>query len=235
MRQPLCQSDTVLFHIPTADHANQAKNQSLAASVTIGMEIAEYGEQETQGVSDSPLNLLPGMEHTMALAVTEAEPEKAIHPASCYVDSETRWLYPACGDAPALFHAADERRKLRAIHSALVVEDDPDISLALQDLLEFEGLHVDCVPTCRQAFAAIAQNTYDVVLLDLGLPDGDGSSILEHLQVSHPSLPVIILTASNRDLGPLPAFARVTKPWVKRDLCSVVHRALGTTSISVAR
>lgn len=55
MRQPLCQSDTVRFLIPTAGHANQAKNQSLTASVTIGMEIAEYGEQETQGVSESPL------------------------------------------------------------------------------------------------------------------------------------------------------------------------------------
>ncbi len=175
------------------------------------------------------------MEHTMALAVTEAEPEKAIHPASCYLDSETRWSYPACGDAPELFHATDERSKLRTVHSALVVEDDPDISLALQDLLEFEGLHVECAQTCRQAFAAIAQKTYDVVLLDLGLPDGDGSSILEHLQGSHPPLPVSALTASNRELGPLPAFARVTKPWVKRDLCSVVHQALGTTPISVAR
>ena len=79
------------------------------------------------------------------------------------------------------------------MHSALVVEDDPDISLALQDLLEFEGFHVDCAPTCHQALASIAQNTYDVVLLDLGLPDGDGSSILGNLHVSHPSLPVIIL------------------------------------------
>ena len=33
----------------------------------------------------------------------------------------------------------------------LVVEDDPDIAMALQDLLEFEGFHVDCAQTCRQA------------------------------------------------------------------------------------
>lgn len=171
----------------------------------------------------------------MALAATEAEPKKAIHPALCHLDSETSWSYSACGDGPKLLHAPDERKTLRTLHSALVVEDDPDISLALQDLLEFEGIHVDCAPTCGQAFAAIAKNTYDVVLLDLGLPDGDGSSILENLRVSHPTLPVIVITASNRDLGPLPAFARVTKPWVKRDLCGVLHRALGKTSISVAQ
>ncbi len=170
----------------------------------------------------------------MALAVTEAEPEKVTHPASCYVDSETRWSYSACSDTPELVHATDGRRKLRAVHSALVVEDDPDISMALQDLLEFEGLHVDCVPTCRQAFAAIAQNVYDVVLLDLGLPDGDGSSIFDKLHVSHPLLPVIILTASNREIGSLPAFAHVTKPWVRRDLCRVIHRALDARSTSIA-
>lgn len=170
----------------------------------------------------------------MALVVTEAELKNAVTPASCYLDSQTRWLDSPCGDAPELPAATDERRKLRTVHSALVVEDDPDISLALQDLLEFEGFQVDCAPTCRQAFASIAENTYDVVLLDLGLPDGDGSSILDKLHVSHPLLPVIILTASNRDIGSLPAFAHMTKPWVRRDLCSVIHRALDAISTSLA-
>ncbi len=74
--------------------------------------------------------------------------------------------------------------------------------MALQDFLEFEGFHVDCVPTCRQAFSSIEQNIYNAVLLDLELPDGNGCSILEKLQVSHPSLPVIILTASIGTWGP---------------------------------
>lgn len=171
----------------------------------------------------------------MALAVTEVEPEKVTHPASCYVDSETRWSDSACSDVPELLQATDERRKLRAVHSALVVEDDPDISMALQDLLEFEGLYVDCVPTCRQALAAIAQNVYDVVLLDLGLPDGDGLSVLEKVQASHPSLSVIILTASNRDLGPVRAYARVTKPWDQKELCGILHRAISAAPSSAMR
>ena len=169
----------------------------------------------------------------MALAVTEREPKSAIHPAFSYVDSEMSHSQSACGGAQELVPCTDERDKPRAVHSALVVEDDPDISLALHDLLEFEGFHVDCASTCRQAFASITQNTYNVVLLDLELPDGDGSSILEQLRMSRPSLPVIVITASNRALGPLPAFARVTKPWVRRELCSVLHRALETTSTSV--
>lgn len=112
-------------------------------------------------------------------------------------------------------------------HSVLVVEDDPDIAMGLQDLLEFEGFHVDYAPTCRQAFSSIEQHAYDAVLLDLGLPDGDGLSVLEQLQISHPALPVIVVTASNRDLGSLRAYARLTKPWDRRQLCMLLRQATG--------
>jgi DNA-binding response OmpR family regulator len=114
----------------------------------------------------------------------------------------------------------------RVAHSVLVVEDDPDITMALQDLLEFEGFHVDCAQTCRQAFSSIEHNTYHAILLDLGLPDGDGCSILEKLQVSNPSLPVIVLTASNRNLGSLRAYARLTKPWEREKLCAILRHAI---------
>lgn len=171
----------------------------------------------------------------MALVVMEAEPKKAMHPASYYLNSETSHSPSAYGKTQKLADPAHKSTTPRVAHSVLVVEDDPDIALALQDLLEFQGFQVDCAQTCRQAFTSIAQNTYDVVLLDLGLPDGDGSLILSNLNASHPSLPVIVLTASNRDLGDLPAFAHVTKPWVRKELCSILHRALEATSTSVAQ
>lgn len=117
-------------------------------------------------------------------------------------------------------------------HSVLVVDDDPDILTALQDLLEFEGFHVDCAQTCREALSAIEQHRYKTVLLDLCLPDGDGRSILERLQVSDPSLPVIVLTAStstDRKLGSLiqGAFAHVTKPYHQGELRAILYRAVG--------
>lgn len=118
------------------------------------------------------------------------------------------------------------------IPTALVVEDDPDILMALRDLLEFEGLRVDCAETCGQAFSSIEQHVYDIVLLDLGLPDGDGASILSKLQETHPSIPVIVLTATNRDLGWLHPYAHLTKPWQRAELCRLVHQAIGTMSDS---
>lgn len=169
----------------------------------------------------------------MALVTTEAEPKMPIHLASYYPDSETGHSQPHFCGAHELVFPNNERQTHRTAPCALVVEDDPDIALALQDLLEFEGFHVQCASTCRQAFASIARKSFAVVLLDLGLPDGDGTSILDKLHISHPSLPVIVLTASNRDLGPIPAFARITKPWVRRDLCRLLHRALETVAPSV--
>ncbi len=129
-----------------------------------------------------------------------------------------------------LMPSTNVRVEPRTVYFVLVVEDDPDIVMALRDLLEFEGFHVDCAQTCRQAFSFIEENTYNAILLDLGLPDGDGCSILEKLQVSNPTLPVIVLTASNRDLGSLRAFARLTKPWKREELCGILRRAIGTAS-----
>lgn len=121
--------------------------------------------------------------------------------------------------------------------SVLVVDDDPDILTALQDLLEYEGFHVDCAQTCRDAFSSIERNLYNAVLLDLGLPDGDGQSILERLQASDPSLPVIVLTAAtstDRKLGSLTqgAFAHLTKPYHREELRAILHRAIGMKTLA---
>ena len=127
--------------------------------------------------------------------------------------------------------------KRESQQSVLVVDDDPDIVTALQDLLEYEGFHVDCAQTCRQALASIEQNYYNAVLLDLGLPDGDGQNVLNRLQESDPSLPVIVLTAAtsmDRKLGSLTqgAFAHLTKPYHREELRAILHRAIGMKSLA---
>lgn len=144
------------------------------------------------------------------------------------LNSDTNRPQQALDPAQELSQNMNEQVESRTAHSVLVVEDDPDIAMALQDLLEFEGFHVHCAETCRQAFSSIEQNAYHAILLDLGLPDGDGCSILEKLQVSNPSLPVIVLTASNRSLGSLRAYARLTKPWEREELCTILRHAIGT-------
>ncbi len=83
-----------------------------------------------------------------------------------------------------------------------MVEDDPDISMSLQDLLEFEGFHVTSVPGTPhaedQAFSSIEQHVYDAVLLDLGLPhhaDAEEESVSPSWRRSNrPILPLLSLS-----------------------------------------
>jgi two-component system response regulator QseB len=89
---------------------------------------------------------------------------------------------------------------------ALVVEDDAGIAAGLQASLRQAGYAVDVCPDVRQAWAALAVEPFDVVLLDLGLPDGDGLDLLARLRrqpeaapgravLPRGDTPVIIMTA----------------------------------------
>ncbi len=156
--------------------------------------------------------------------------------AGCFdLNARAPHLQQSPGESDKPPAGTNARSQLRLEASILVVEDDPDISMGLQDFLEFQGFRVDCAETCRQAFFSLEQHAYDAVLLDLGLPDGDGSSVLAKLQISNPTLPVIVLTASNKDLGPLRPYARLTKPWEREELCAILHRAIDTTPSPTAR
>lgn len=122
-------------------------------------------------------------------------------------------------------------------HSILVVDDDPDIALGLQDLLDHDGYQVNVAMTCADALAQAGAHQYNAVLLDLGLPDGDGSSVLLTLHEQQPQLPVIILTAytsTDRTVGSLTqgAFAYLTKPYNRDELRAVLQRAVGVQALA---
>ncbi|MDR2880976.1 MAG: response regulator transcription factor [Azoarcus sp.] len=80
----------------------------------------------------------------------------------------------------------------------LLVEDDPGIGMAVQDQTLAEGHCVDRVTTIADARACLHGVTYDLVLLDLMLPDGDGLKLLRDVRARGSNTPVIILTARDR-------------------------------------
>lgn len=72
---------------------------------------------------------------------------------------------------------------------------------------------------------------FAAVLLDIGLPDGDGLAVLETIQAIAPSLPVIVLTAfTSQDYRAKSlsggAFSYLTKPYNRDELRAVVRRAV---------
>ena len=80
----------------------------------------------------------------------------------------------------------------------LLVEDDPGLGAALSDHVEAEGHTPDWVRDLADARASLDTIAYDLVLLDLTLPDGHGVDFLRRLRRDGGQVPVIILTARDR-------------------------------------
>lgn len=77
----------------------------------------------------------------------------------------------------------------------LIAEDDAVLADGLTRSLRRAGYAVDCVGSGEQADTALSGDTYDIAILDLGLPKMDGLEVLRRLRGRKSSLPVLILTA----------------------------------------
>jgi two-component system OmpR family response regulator len=80
----------------------------------------------------------------------------------------------------------------------LLIEDDPGLGGAVRDQIAAEGHVPDLAPTLAYARDLVATMSYDLILLDLGLPDGRGLDFLRGLRSKGSVTPVIILTAHDR-------------------------------------
>ena len=80
----------------------------------------------------------------------------------------------------------------------LVVEDDLMIGESLSEALQDEAYTVDWVKDGRQAILALKVQPYDIILLDLGLPEIDGMGVLTAIRDAKIETPVLILTARDQ-------------------------------------
>ncbi|KVL46572.1 two-component system response regulator [Burkholderia cepacia] len=78
----------------------------------------------------------------------------------------------------------------------LLIEDEPELASAISTALNKRNIATDCVSSLSEARFAIRECQYKVVLLDRGLPDGDGLSVISDLRTAAPGIPVIVLTAA---------------------------------------
>jgi len=82
----------------------------------------------------------------------------------------------------------------------VIVEDDPLIGSSLGRALTADGYEVTVVTCVADGIAALDSQPPDLVLLDLGLPDGDGTTVATHAVRHHPAVPVIVLTARDSEV-----------------------------------
>ena len=81
---------------------------------------------------------------------------------------------------------------------SLLIEDNPGLGNAVRDQIAAEGHMPDLAPTLSYARDLLATMPYDLILLDLGLPDGRGIDFLKALRAKGSVTPVMILTAHDR-------------------------------------
>lgn len=120
----------------------------------------------------------------------------------------------------------------------LVVDDETDICLALSDLLGNEGYRVEAVETGNEALRRVSPpHPYSAVILDLGLPDLDGLTVLQRLYTLDATLPVIILTAHGDQKEKIAtlqhhAFAHLIKPYDRQEVIEMVLRAVAVKNLT---
>lgn len=80
--------------------------------------------------------------------------------------------------------------------NVLLIEDTLSMQLVYQTILEKAGNSVDVAATAEEGITLFMQNNYGVVVLDLGLPDGDGIDLMRKLIVRSSDIKVVVVTAN---------------------------------------
>lgn len=88
----------------------------------------------------------------------------------------------------------------------LVVEDDEYIGRNVHAALTVQGYDSRLARSTAEAEAAVEARVPDVVLLDLGLPDGDGIDLARRLRLAHPGLIIVVITARGEELDVIAGF-----------------------------
>lgn len=119
---------------------------------------------------------------------------------------------------------------------ALIIDDEPDILELLS--MTLSGMSVDSVAAenLEQATQALKQQSFDLCLTDMQLPDGNGLDFVKTLQKQYPQLPVAVITAHGNmdsaiDALKLGAFDFVSKPLKLRVLRDLVTTAIKLSPI----
>ncbi|MBZ5649564.1 MAG: sigma-54 dependent transcriptional regulator [Acidobacteriia bacterium] len=115
--------------------------------------------------------------------------------------------------------------------SVLIIDDEAAIRESLETLLEMEGYDVQSAATAEEGLTRIGDRPYDLVLLDLALPDRNGIDLLAELHSHDPQLAVIMITAYGTVENAVKAMQAgaanfVQKPWDNEKLLADIRAAV---------
>jgi DNA-binding NtrC family response regulator len=118
-----------------------------------------------------------------------------------------------------------------SIGRVLVIDDEAEIRESLETLLQLEGYIVSSAATAREGMTLLGERTFDIVLLDLALPDKNGMDLLGEIHMLNPLQPVIMITAYGTVENAVRAMQSgatnfIQKPWDNEKLLADVRAAV---------
>ncbi|MCF8058023.1 MAG: sigma-54 dependent transcriptional regulator [Bacteriovoracaceae bacterium] len=122
------------------------------------------------------------------------------------------------------------------MHKVLVVDDDKVLQDSVKQALEYHHFFVDTADNGREALNKVTAGKYDLVVMDVNMPEMDGIEALEQIKKFNPSIIVLILTAYS-NVGDavkavkLGAFNYLEKPITSDNLVALIKRALKARSL----
>ena len=110
----------------------------------------------------------------------------------------------------------------------LLVEDDPNTSKSIEMMLSHANLNVYCTDLGEEGIDLAKLYDYDLILLDLGLPDIHGHDVLKQLRLSRIETPILILSGSDDTANKIKGFGfgaddYMTKPFHRDELIARIH------------
>ncbi len=113
----------------------------------------------------------------------------------------------------------------------LIIDDEEEIRESLQTLLELEGYEVEAAPNGEQGLSKLEERPFDLVLLDLALPDRNGIELLPEIRALDPQISVIMITAYGTVEDAVRAMQSgagnfLQKPWDNEKLLADVRAAV---------
>ncbi len=113
----------------------------------------------------------------------------------------------------------------------LLLEDDISLIDGLVYSLERNGFSLDVVRTVKDAESYLSEHEYDLLLLDVTLPDGTGFGVCEHVRKKGNTVPIIFLTAADEEINIIRGLDSggddyITKPFKLGELCSRINALL---------
>jgi DNA-binding response OmpR family regulator len=98
----------------------------------------------------------------------------------------------------------------------LVVDDEPAIRLTLEAVLKRHSYRVTLAANGTEALAHLGAGYFDLLLLDLQLPDMTGEEVARQAQAAHPQVPILILTGSTPLFGRAEQQATSELTWIEK-------------------